>query len=91
MPLPFILAGAAIVAGGYGVKKGIDAKDDFDTAKRINRRAQIMFDEAKSELEEERELTQKAMENLGKAKYKIYNESIIPFVDVFSKIKKCFL
>ncbi|ELB1638313.1 hypothetical protein QPB21_000745 [Vibrio alginolyticus] len=87
MPLPFILAGAAIVAGGYGVKKGIDAKDDFDTAKRINRRAQIMFDEAKSELEEERELTQKAMENLGKAKYKIYNESIIPFVDVFSKIK----
>lgn len=87
MPLPFILAGAAIVAGGYGVKKGIDAKDDFDTAKRINRRAQTMFDEAKSELEEERELTQKAMENLGQAKYKIYNESIIPFVDVFSKIK----
>lgn len=91
MPLPFILAGAAIVAGGYGVKKGIDAKDDFDTAKRVNRRAQSMFDEAKSELEEERELTQKAMENLGQAKYKIYNESIIPFVDVFSKIKKCFL
>ncbi|ELE1959620.1 hypothetical protein RDG74_001249 [Vibrio vulnificus] len=87
MPLPFILAGAAIVAGGYGVKKGIDAKDDFDTAKRVNRRAQSMFDEAKSELEEERELTQKAMENLGQAKYKIYNESIIPFVDVFSKIK----
>ncbi|EGQ9325796.1 hypothetical protein [Vibrio vulnificus] len=87
MPLPFILAGAAIVAGGYGVKKGIDAKDDFDTAKRVNRRAQSMFDEAKSELEEERELTQKAMENLGQAKYRIYNESIIPFVDVFSKIK----
>lgn len=87
MPLPFILAGAAIVAGGYGVKKGIDAKDDFDTAKRVNRRAQSMFDKAKSELEEERELTQKAMENLGQAKYKIYNESIIPFVDVFSKIK----
>ncbi|HGE6134609.1 TPA: hypothetical protein ACGG8M_003559 [Vibrio cholerae] len=87
MPLPFILAGAAIVAGGYGVKKGIDAKDDFDTAKRVNRRAQSIFDEAKSELEEERELTQKAMENLGEAKYKIYNESIIPFVDVFSKIK----
>lgn len=87
MPLPLILAGAAILAGGYGVKKGIDAKDDFDTAKRINRRAQTMYDEAKSELEDERELTQKAMENLGQAKYNIYNESIIPFVDVFSKIK----
>ncbi|PWF68423.1 hypothetical protein CCD93_10255 [Vibrio sp. T21] len=87
MPLPFILAGAAIVAGGYGVKKGIDAKDDFDTAKSINRRAQVMFDEAKSDLENERESTQKAMEDLGRVKYKIYDESIIPFVDAFSKIK----
>ncbi len=87
MPLPFILAGAAIVAGGYGVKKGIDAKDDFDTAKSINRRAQVMFDEAKSDLENERESTQKAMEDLGRVKYKVYDESIIPFVDAFSKIK----
>ncbi|MGL2747642.1 hypothetical protein ACQJ8J_03725 [Helicobacter pylori] len=27
MPLPFILAGVAIAAAGYGVKKGIDALD----------------------------------------------------------------
>ncbi len=25
MPLPFILAGVALAAAGYGVKKGIDA------------------------------------------------------------------
>jgi hypothetical protein len=27
MPLPFILAGVAIAAAGYGVKKGVDAKE----------------------------------------------------------------
>ncbi len=27
MPLPFILAGVALAAAGYGVKKGIDALD----------------------------------------------------------------
>ena len=26
MPLPFLLIGAAVVAGAYGVKKGLDAK-----------------------------------------------------------------
>ncbi|WP_278183374.1 hypothetical protein [Vibrio misgurnus] len=87
MPLPFILAGAAIVAGGYGIKKGLDAKDDFDTAKTVNHRAQVLFDNAKSALEVERDSTQKAMEDLGRVKYRIYDESIIPFVDTFSKIK----
>ncbi|ELA6198218.1 TPA: hypothetical protein ACMDNS_003387 [Vibrio cholerae] len=87
MPLPLILVGAAIVAGGYGVKKGLDAKDDFDTAKTVNNRAQALFDNAKSALEVERESTQKTMEDLGRVKYRIYDESIIPFVDTFSKIK----
>jgi len=32
MPLPFILAGAALLAGGYGIKKGLDAKEDFNKA-----------------------------------------------------------
>ncbi len=33
MPLPFILGGLALAAAGYGVKKGIDAKDTNDKAK----------------------------------------------------------
>lgn len=32
MPLPFLLAGAALAAAGYGVKKGVDAKGDLDDA-----------------------------------------------------------
>ena len=47
MPLPLLLAGAAILAGGYGIKKGIDAKDDFNSAERLNRQARQTYDEAK--------------------------------------------
>ena len=32
MPIPFILGGLALAAAGYGAKKGMDAKDDFDSA-----------------------------------------------------------
>ena len=54
MPLPFILAGVAIIAGGYGIKKGVDAKGDFDKAESLNNEAKHIFEEAKSKLEQER-------------------------------------
>ncbi len=87
MPLPFILAGAAVIAGGFGVKKGFDAKSDFDEAQSINARAQRIFDEAKSDLEKTRQRAQSAMEHLGETKFRIYENSIIPFSETFDKIK----
>ncbi len=36
MPIPFYIRWNSVSSGGaYGVKKGIDAKDDFDTARNI--------------------------------------------------------
>lgn len=87
MPLPLLLAGAAIIAGGYGVKKGLDAKSDFDAAKRWNDLAKKIYDEATTELEGKRTDAQKSMEQLGKTKYRVYEQSIFPFVEAFSKIK----
>lgn len=87
MPLPFILAGMAIAAGGWGVKKGVDAKEDMDSAERWNRKAKRVFNDAKSELEENREMTQKAMENLGQTKIDIWEYSITPFIESFRQIK----
>lgn len=86
MPLP-LLIGAAVLLGGVGIKKGVDAKDDFDTAKRLNSKAKNLFDSAKGRLEKERSQTQSTMERLGKRKFSVYKEQIIPFVDVFSQIK----
>ena len=88
MPLPFILAGAAAIAGGYGVKKGLDAKSDLDSANSINRSAKRIFDEAHSNLESVRSETQEVMSSLGELKFKIYQESMIPFAETFKQIKK---
>lgn len=38
MPLPFILGGIALTVAGYGVKKGIDAKDTNDKAKTYSKK-----------------------------------------------------
>lgn len=87
MPIPFIIAGVAIAAGAYGVKKGIDAKDDFDTADKYNRWAQETYDEAKEKLEDKRDDTNNALESLGKLKVSIYDGSLMDFVDIFQQIK----
>jgi len=87
MPIPFILGGIALATGAYGVKKGIDAKDDFDKAERYNRRAKNIYNEAKEKLETKKELTNFHLENLGKLKISIYDGSLDDFVNFFSKIK----
>ena len=51
MPIPFILGAAALIAGGVGVKKGLDAKEDMELAKMNNDRAQRIVDEVKKKLQ----------------------------------------
>ncbi|NQY84339.1 MAG: hypothetical protein HRT34_05995 [Alcanivorax sp.] len=85
--LPFILAGAAIMAGGYGVKKGADAKKDFDTAERIRNRVEGIVERADQALDKVRKEAQAELEGLGALKLKIYKNQVIPFVDQFGKIK----
>lgn len=78
MPLPFILAGAAIIAGGYGIKKGVDAKGDFDKAENLNNEAKYIFEEAKRKLEQERKSAQDSIEKLGRLKFSSYQNNVIP-------------
>lgn len=87
MPIPFIIAGVAIAAAGYGAKKGYDAKEDFDRAEKYNRWAKEEYDEAQSELNNARKQTNLQMEALGNLKVYIYRESLADFVDIFLKIK----
>jgi len=87
MPIPFLLAGAALIAGGYGIKKGIDAKQDFDKAESLNKQARTIFDDAAKSLEDSRQAAQNSMEKLGSLKFKIYEDYLVPFVEAFSKIK----
>ena len=87
MPIPFIIAGAAMVAAGYGAKKGYDAKCDYDDAKRYNRLAQEEYDEAQEKLNNLRKETNNDMEKLGTLKVEVYRETLADFIDIFSELK----
>lgn len=90
MPLPFIpiIAGIAVLAGaGYGVKKGLDAKEDFDRAESITSDARKTYDKACASLENARENTQEALEELGKTKLRAVGEGLKPFIALYGKIK----
>lgn len=86
MPIPFIIAGIALAAGAYGVKKGFDAKSDFEDANETNERAQNLYDGAYRELENTREATQDSLSALGELKFSLYKNKLIPFVAAFKKI-----
>lgn len=86
MPIPFIIAGVALAAGAYGVKKGFDAKAGFNDANNINERAQDIYDEAARELEATRTATHDSLSKLGELKFSLYETKLIPFVAAFKKI-----
>lgn len=90
MPLPLIPIIGGIIAAtaaGVGIKKGIDAKDDMDSAKRINEEAQDIAKRAEKKLKSAKNDTSSAIENLGKQKIDILSGSINDFVLSFEKIQ----
>lgn len=90
MPLPLIpiiLGGASLVAAAFGIKKSMDAKSDFVSAEQRNTEAQRLYDEASNDLKAAHDDAQRAMESLGTLKFEIYKNSVIPFVECFSRIK----
>ena len=85
MPIPFILGAAALAAAGYGVKKGLDAKEDYELAEDNNKRAASIVDDTKKDIERQRKYTQKGIEKLGNKKIKILSGSIKEFVEAYSE------
>jgi hypothetical protein len=87
MPIPFILGGIALLAAGFGAKKGYDAYEDYDIASNYNEKAEIIYNKAKKDLELKKEETNKLLEELGKLKVSIYEGSLMDFIDIFEEIK----
>lgn len=86
MPLPFLIAAAGMTAL-YGAKKGYDAYEDNSTANSYNDRAKKLYKKATKELKESKETTNTNLEQLGKLKMSIYEDTLGDFVEIFSKIK----
>lgn len=86
MPLPFLFIGVAVLAGGFGGKKMIDAKNTQDEANDLNRRAQHRVDHAKRRAEESRKICGESLTELGKQKVDILNGPVKSFLDIFDLI-----
>ena len=86
MPIPFIL-GAAAIAAGYGVKKGLDAKENYELADRNNKKAGRIVDDTKKSINKQRKNTTARLETLSRNKCKIYSGSVKAFLGEYKKIK----
>ena len=65
MPLPLLLVGAALLAGGYGAKKGYDGYQKHSEADDIVKSAQQRYDNKKSEFSGQEQKTQAILGKLG--------------------------
>ncbi len=90
MPLPLIpvVAGlAALGAGGYGVKKALDAKENMELARQIVERAKKRHETAVEALERSREFTNTRIQGLGRLKVRIFSSQIARLVEEIKKRK----
>ncbi len=87
MPIPFLVGALAVAVGGYGVKKGLDARRDNDDAQDYYDRAEEVFDRAQSRLNTSREQTLETLENLGELKLQIWERQFSRYVELMAQIR----
>ncbi|MEW9124501.1 MAG: hypothetical protein AB2421_17445 [Thermotaleaceae bacterium] len=87
MPLPFLLAGAAAVAGLAGVAKGVEAMSANEEAKELLDEAKEIFDSAKEEMELSKEEAAYALAELGKKKLLIWDKQFGKFTSLVGRLK----
>ncbi len=88
MPLPFILAGVAIAAAGYGVKKGIDALDADCEADEFIKKAESLKEEATKKAESAESDCKLAFARLGKKKLHVLSYTVSNFLDHFHQLER---
>ncbi|GAA7165108.1 hypothetical protein HpBGD52_11340 [Helicobacter pylori] len=88
MPLPFILAGVAIAAAGYGVKKGIDALDADCEADEFIKKAEGLKEEAAKKAESAESDCRHAFARFGEKKLRVLSHTVPNFLDHFHRLKR---
>lgn len=87
MPLPLLFIGIAATTGSYGVGKTIKAGFDVNNAKTINKDANEIIEGATKQLNAQRKACGNSLNNLGKEKVFVLNNSMKKYVKTFKKIK----
>lgn len=89
MPFPALLLwGAAAAIGAYGVKKGVDAYNDFERAKKIGECAERRYNKANADLETARTYASQELVDLGRLKLEVFKNQIKYIVDVIKRRSK---
>ncbi len=88
MPLPFILGGLALVAAGYGVKKGIDVLDADCEADEFIKKAENLKEEAKRKVDSAQSSRNQALVRLGKKKLHVLSHTVSNFLDHFHQLNR---
>ncbi|MFP6226049.1 sortase [Helicobacter pylori] len=88
MPLPFILAGVALAAAGYGVKKGIDALDADCEADEFIKKAESLKEEATKKAESTQSDCRRAFMRFGEKKLHVLSHSVPNFLDHFHRLNR---
>ena len=65
MPLPFIIAGAAAIAAGYGIKKGVDGHKSHSEADEIIKNTTDKYSSHRNKFNTQESKTQSSLEQLG--------------------------
>ncbi len=88
MPLPFILAGVALAAAGYGVKKGIDALDADCEADEFIKKAENLKEKAAKRLESAESDCKLAFARFGEKKLRVLSHSVSNFLNHFHRLNR---
>ncbi|RVY98402.1 sortase [Helicobacter pylori] len=88
MPLPFILGGLALVAAGYGVKKGIDVLDADCEADEFIKKAENLKEESKRKVDNAQSSRNQALVRLGKKKLHVLSHTVSNFLDHFHRLNR---
>ncbi len=87
MPLPFILAGVALAAAGYGVKKGIDALDADCEADEFIKKAESLKEEAAKKAESIESDCRRAFARFGEKKLHVLSHTVSHFLNHYHRLK----
>lgn len=86
MPIPFLFIAAGVGTAVFGVGKGIKAGVDQKDANETNEYAQDIVNDATKAAKTSRENSSKAIEDLGRKKLWILDNSVESFVNLFEQL-----
>lgn len=87
MPLPFLLGGAAVLTGLYGLAKHADASDNNREARNLISDSEEEYEEMYSVLENRQKKLQESLRKLGKTKLGIQTRQIRKFTSLYGRFK----